>query len=146
MAKNFVLSVVIVLSACAPASTETKPPDIKYNRDVCDSCGMIISDPKFAAATLMTNGETRKFDDIGDMVAYHAQHSELQVKAWFVHDYPTQAWIRAEDAFFVVSREKLITPMGRGVAAFSAQSAAEAFSKNLGVKILTFEELKKEIK
>jgi copper chaperone NosL len=107
---------------------------------------MIISDPKFAAATLMTNGETHKFDDIGDMVVYHAQYSELQVKAWFVHDYPTQAWIRAEDAFFVVSREKLITPMGRGVAAFAVPSAAEVFAKNLGVLVLTFEELKKGIK
>ena len=47
----------LVLSACSPKSAEPQPPEIAYGQDTCDACGMIISDAKFAAATLLTSGE-----------------------------------------------------------------------------------------
>ena len=137
----FVLIASVLLAACAPKSTEPQPPEIVYGQDMCDECGMIISEAKFAAATLLTSGEALKFDDIGDMIMHHMDHPEDQVKAWFVHDYKGEHWIRGETAYFVKS-DRLKTPMGGGVAAFENKAAAEAFAADMSGKIHTLDELR----
>jgi copper chaperone NosL len=134
----------LLLSACSPKSTGPQPPGIAYGQDTCDACGMIISDAKFAAATLLTGGEALKFDDIGEMVTYHMDHPEKQVNAWFVHDYKSEAWIRGETAFFVLS-DQLQTPMGMGVAAFEKREDAEALAAEKSGKVLTLDELRAEM-
>ena len=134
----------LLLSACSPKSAEPQPPEIAYGQDMCDACGMIISDAKFAAATLLTSGEALRFDDIVEMVTYHMDHPEAQVKAWFVHDYPSEAWLRGETAFFVLS-DQLQTPMGGGVAAFEKKSEAEAFAVEKDGQVLTLDELRVEV-
>jgi copper chaperone NosL len=73
------LLVVALLSACSSQPEGPQPPEILYEQDVCASCGMIISEPRFAAATILTNGEGRKFDDIGEMLVYHMEHPTEQV-------------------------------------------------------------------
>lgn len=134
----------LLLTACSPRSNEPQPPNIAYGQDTCDACGMIISDAKFAAATLLTSGEALKFDDIGEMVTYHMDHPEQQVKAWFVHDYQSEAWIRGEAAFFVKS-DQLQTPMAGGVAAFEKKDDAEAFAAEKSGKVFTLDELRVEV-
>jgi copper chaperone NosL len=136
--------ITVLLTACSPKSTEPRPPDIAYGQDLCNACGMIIDDAKFAAATLLTSGEFRKFDDVGEMVTYHMDHPEAQVKAWFVHDYESEAWIRGETAFFVLS-DNLQTPMGMGVAAFEKREDAEALAAEKGGQVLTLDELRLEM-
>jgi len=135
-----VLLIAILLAACAPTSSnEPQPPDIAYGQDLCDACGMVIDQPKFAAASVLKNGETRKFDDIGDMIAYHMDHPDQQVAAYFVHDYRTEKWVRAEKAFFIVD-ERIQSPMGHGLVAFGDQAAADEFAATLGATVLTFDE------
>jgi copper chaperone NosL len=131
----------LVLAACAPSSGEPKPPEIAYGRDICDACGMIISEARFAAATLTTDGKTLKFDDAGEMFNYHAKHPELSVRVWFVHDYNSQQWINGQAAFYVMAKE-IKSPMGTGVAAFSDKASADAFANRYGVKALTFDEIR----
>ena len=82
-----------------------------------------------------------KFDDIGDMLAYHAGRPDVQVRAWFVHDYPTEEWIRGETAFYVRSSQ-IASPMGHGIAAFRDRSAAETFAGGIGASVLTFDALR----
>ena len=129
----------LLLATCAPASTEPQPPDIAYGQDMCDACGMIISEARFASALLLTNGEVRKFDDTGDMFAYHMDHPDQQVRAWFVHDYRTEEWVRGEKAFYVVS-PAVKSPMGRSIAAFATQEAAKDFAAGVGAQVFNFEE------
>ncbi len=135
-----------LLATCSPSagSDEPQPPEIAYGQDVCDACGMILDEPKFAAATLLADGETRKFDDIGDMFVYHMDHPDQQVQAWFVHDHGGEKWLRAEKAFFVMS-DSIATPMGHGLAAFADQAAAEAFAAQLGGQALNFDEARAQI-
>jgi len=130
-----------LLGGCAPQSSEAQPPEIAYGRDLCDACGMIISEARFAAATLTTDGKTLKFDDAGEMFTYHAKHSEVQVRAWFVHDYNTQKWIVGKDAFYVVSKG-VKSPMGTGVAAFADRPSAETFAGKMSAKVLSFDEIR----
>jgi len=133
-------SLFIGLTACSTGSGEPQPPEIHYGEDVCDACGMLISDAKFAAAAVEEDGTARKFDDIGDLVDYYTQHDKAKVKAYFVHDYPSEKWLRAEQAFFVVS-SKIQTPMAHGIAAYADRAAAESAAQKYGVKVIRFDEL-----
>jgi copper chaperone NosL len=137
----YCLLFAVPLAACAPKSTEPQPPAIAYGQDVCEGCGMIIDDAKFAAATITLQGKAHKFDDIGDMLVYHMDHPEEQVKVWFVHDYQTQNWMRGETAFYVLSPQ-IDSPMGHGLAAFEQKSAAEAFAAERQTTVLTFDEVR----
>ncbi|WP_376791144.1 nitrous oxide reductase accessory protein NosL [Thermoflexus sp.] len=124
------LLVLLSLSAACVRSSGPQPPDIAYGKEICVECGMIINDPRFAAAYVTRGGQARLFDDIGDMVVYHRKHSE-EVAAFYVHDYETRAWIDAAQAFFVQS-PNIPSPMGYGLVAFSDRSRAEAFAREHG--------------
>ncbi len=123
------LTVVLALASvgCAPAEAGIQPPEIAYGQDVSEGCGMIISDPAYATASVLKDGTSFKFDDVGDMLKYHFERPDKQVAEYFVHDYQTQQWINAEGAVYVQSAS-LVSPMGYGVAAFATKEAAEAFA------------------
>lgn len=129
----------LFLAGCAPRAGTLQPPAIAYGQDLCEACGMLIDQPQLAAATLDTNGQAHKFDEIGDMVLFHAEHPTLQVQAWFVHDYNTEGWLRAETAFFVYSPD-LFTPMGHGLAAFESEASARVFAEQRHTAVLSFDE------
>lgn len=131
----------LFLAACAQQSGEPRPPTLAIGRDVCDACGMIISEAKFAAATVTADGKTLKFDDAGEMFSYHAKNANLQVRGWFVHDYNSQQWIPGTTAFYVVAKD-VKSPMGTGVVAFGDKNAAETFAAKYNAKILSFDEVR----
>jgi copper chaperone NosL len=131
----------LLLTACGAQSTEINPPEIVYGQDVCEACGMIIDDARFAAATLLTNDETRKFDDLGEMFGYHTKHTDLQVRAWFVHDYTSQRWVRGETAYYVVNVE-VTSPMDKGIIAFAQRAEAANYANEHNAKILSFEDIR----
>ncbi len=124
---NYALFIALVLlftslTACQSAVDLTQPPEIRYGEDVCDQCGMIISEPRFAAAYITADGVTRRFDDIGDMIVYHLEMGE-DVAVFWVHDFETADWLRADEATLAYI-EDLITPMGSGLVAFADPEAA----------------------
>ncbi|MEW5985521.1 MAG: nitrous oxide reductase accessory protein NosL [Chloroflexota bacterium] len=138
------LLLLLLLPGCQQPAGVPEPPDITYGQELCDACGMLIDEPRFAAATVLTNGEARQFDDIGDMLAYHAEHPDLAVAAWFVHDYHTEEWLPAETAIYVKSDE-IMSPMAHGLAAFADQQAAELLAGQTNGEILTFDKLRARV-
>ena len=100
---------------------------------------MIISDPRFASSYVTQQGETRRFDDIGDMLIFHSEQGE-DVAGFWVHDYETEEWVRADDAFFVAS-DAITTPMDHGVVAFSQESRAEAMAVEVQGMVMDFDGL-----
>lgn len=137
----WVLTLGWALAACAGGGGATRPPEIAYGQDMCDECGMLIDDARFAAATLVADGRTHKFDSIGDMVMYHMDHPDQPVSAWFVHDYNTEAWTRGETASYVLSGQ-IQAPMGHGLAAFEKKADADTLAARLGTSVMTFDEVK----
>ncbi len=138
--KTFILlALLVVLGACQAQPDLSQPPEIVYGEDMCTECGMIISEPRFAAAYYTQDGEARGFDDIGGMLTHHAEHQEKVAQFW-VHDYETEEWIVAEEAFYV-SGEELHTPMGFGVVAFSDQERAESFAAQSQVMFMSFDSI-----
>jgi copper chaperone NosL len=134
------LLLVQAIAACGPRPpAEPQPPEIAYGQDLCAGCGMLIDEPRLAAAGITADGTALKFDDIIEMLGYPHLHPEVEVRAWFVHDYDTEVWLRAEDAHFVHS-QGLPTPMGGGVVAFATREAAAAAAEAWDGALLTYNE------
>jgi len=130
----------LALTACGSAAdAEPTPPTVHYGEDICEFCGMIVSEERHAAAYVTEDGHGHSFDDIGDMVQAHVATQEAVV-ALFVHDYEDKAWIRAETAHYVLS-DNLTTPMASGLAAFTSSQKAQALAAELQGQVLTFDEL-----
>ena len=135
------LLALVMLGGCAKVDLDA-PPEIVYGRDICTRCGMIIEDARFAAGYLTTDGEPRIFDDIGGMLRYEAEQPEA-IHARWVHDYETEEWLRAEEAFFVLAPD-IHTPMGFGVVALAEEGRATAVALRHSGKLLTFTELQQQ--
>ncbi len=138
------LTAVTFATACSEQSPDA-PPEITYGVSACADCGMIISDERYASATIVADERGRPtpllFDDIGDQILHEANNADLQVLARWVHDHATLQWLRAETAFYVRS-PALHTPMASGIAAFASRPAAEAAKGELSVgDIVTFGDL-----
>lgn len=145
--KSFIilLSLVLLLVACAQGEAEARPPDIRYGETICEQCTMIISDARFAAgyAFEISPGryESVAFDDIGDMLVSASEHPERAITAWYVHDYESQGWLDATRATYTLSAE-LPTPMGHGVAAHADRAAAERMAAALNGRVFDWNDLK----
>ncbi|MCS7222399.1 MAG: nitrous oxide reductase accessory protein NosL [Anaerolineae bacterium] len=128
-----------LILGCQPPVSLDKAPDIRYGEDVCDKCRMIINEARFAAAYVTRQGEVRRFDDIGDMVQYHQEHAE-EVAVFWVHDFETEEWLRADQAFFVSSAD-IHTPMGHGIVALGEKDRADRLAASSQGRVLTWSEL-----
>ena len=102
---------VAFLAGCGGAAEG--PPRIRYGRDTCAECRMIIADERFAAAA-REDGRALKFDDIGCLFAYRKSHPAAE--AGWVRDSSSGRWIESAAAQFVV-RKDLATPMVYGITA-----------------------------
>lgn len=134
----------LILASCQTKIIVPRAPDIAYGRDVCDQCGMIISEERFAAGLQLTDGKYLKFDDAGEMIKYYQRYPDIDLLAWWVHDYDSLGWIRGEDAFFVKSTS-LQTPMGTGVLAFETQERAELFAEEYNGTVYNLDEIRSQV-
>jgi copper chaperone NosL len=129
----------IFLTACGSQIDPSQPPEIYYGEDVCVECGMIISDPRFAAAYYTTDGSVKQFDDIGGMAVHYVEHEETITQYW-VHDFDTEQWLNAEQAYFVMS-DQIHSPMDYGIAAFSDEARAKDFASSKNAMVMKFESI-----
>ena len=133
------LTAVFLLAACGGGTNLEEPPEIRYGEDICEQCGMIISEARYAASYVTTAGDVRLFDDVGGMLVYDVQNEE-DVHIYWVHDFNTEEWIKADTAVYVLSND-LATPMGWGLAAFAQAADAEQFMAENGGVITTWDDL-----
>ncbi|MCB1786159.1 MAG: nitrous oxide reductase accessory protein NosL [Gammaproteobacteria bacterium] len=111
---------VLLLTACS-GDPGTGPVEVKWDRDVCTRCNMVLSDRQHAAQVRYTRqdgrrSEVTKFDDFGCAVLWLDQQpwkDEPGVEFW-VTDYRDGHWIDARSARYVTGRH---TPMQYGLGA-----------------------------
>ena len=88
--------------------------------------------PTDAGKVEFRDTEVLKFDDIGCMLRFRKSHGHPEsVVATFVLDYDTRKWLKAEEAYFVKSKE-FKTPMGGNVVAFKMGADAAASADRTG--------------
>lgn len=120
---------VLTLIALAPAvfacTPQTEgPEEIRYGREKCHICGMIISDPAYASE--IRGGPDKalyKFDDIGDAVNWLAEQSwkdDPAIEFWVMNSENGTQWLDARKVFY---RSGVMSPMAYGFAAVPDQTA-----------------------
>lgn len=143
------LAVVLlaVLAGCAREEL-SGPPTLRLARDECAECGMLINEDHAAAAVIIEHAGRREyllFDDIGCLLDKERSPAIAgQVRARFVHDHDTRAWIDADAPavrFLKADPGALPTPMGTGIGAFSNPEAADAARQKLGGEVFNFNAL-----
>lgn len=112
--KALSVAVLVLLAAC---KNDSGPVEIKYGRENCEMCGMIISDPHYATEVRGgAENRIKKFDDMGDAITW------LEKKGWglggvkefwVMNSDDAKTWLDARQAFYVHAG----TPMDYGYAA-----------------------------
>lgn len=113
---TFFLFALIVFSACS-GEINTEPKDVKYDREICERCKMIISVREFAAQTINPhNGKRWYWDDIGCAILWFDEEDiEWEDEAiTYIIDVKTHEWIDAKKAYYT---HGAITPMDFGFSA-----------------------------
>ncbi len=107
-------------------------PNIKFGKEACFHCGMIVSDERFASARRQSDTKEQHFDDIGCLVASSRKFASIPSVTYFVHEFEGENWLDGPGAVFVVD-PSIKSPMGYGLGAFpSAQSAADFTARHAG--------------
>ncbi len=139
---SMVILVLAIGMSCAGEPADG-PPDVRYGESVCAHCNMIVSDERFATASVVDGPrgpEPRVFDDFNCQIDFERDHPDVSVSGRWVHDHGTLAWVPAAAALYVRAAT-LHTPMASGVAAFAGRPAADAFAGDVGGDVLSFDEL-----
>lgn len=116
--RNVFLVIATLLVSFSCSQQETGPVEVKWDRDGCDRCRMVLSD-RYHAAQVRSGEEGKKnkvfkFDDLGCAIIW------LQDKPWkdkaeiWVNDYKTGEWLDARKANYITGQ---ITPMEFGLGA-----------------------------
>ncbi len=134
------LIATISISSCGNSS----PISIDYNKDVCESCKMSISESHFASELITSKGRVYKFDDLACMLLFQKEHSDLTFKASYAADFLQNNNLIDVNTAFFVKHESYKSPMGGNIAAFSSEQEAEKQAQTLQTAILTWSDLSKE--
>jgi copper chaperone NosL len=131
--------ITLLLAGC-----ESKPrgPVGLERDDACASCRMLISERRYAAELIDSNGEIYKFDDIACMLRFaHSRRMDKSSSRFYVTNYATgDGWIDATAAHFVRLQSRVSSPMASGIVALRDAGNAAATSIQKDVP-LTFDEL-----
>ncbi len=131
---------VSILGGCRSDANDG-PPDIRLGDSVCAECGMIISDERFATATVVVGdrgNEPLVFDDFNCQIIFESKHGDLSIVDRWSRDHGTLVWLHTVDAWFVRSSQ-LRTPMASGMAVFASKADAEAFAEPIEGDVLEFD-------
>ena len=123
------LGVGAVLGGCFEEATG--PVEMKYGRDTCTMCNMIISDARFAAQIRGgPKNKVYKFDDIGGALNWLCDKDwgdGAATEIWVADSENGTAWLDAREAFWIAGA---ISPMDYGFAAVStARPGAVPFAE-----------------
>lgn len=115
-----ILFVLPVLVSCGGG-----PQPIKFGKDACDNCRMIISDPRFGAEMVTVKGKAYKFDDINCFWKFKKSKeiNDAELTFQLVIDYNKPgALIDAANACILQS-DAIKSPMASKLAAFGQEKA-----------------------
>lgn len=100
------------LLACQPA-----PEPIHFGEDICASCRMTISDPRFGAELVTRKGRVYKFDDLACLFTF--EHSGVisaaDIHSRWVIDFAQPGELRRVEECVFVYAPDLHSPMGLNV-------------------------------
>jgi len=127
----FLIAIFLLLNACSEQNTG--PVDVKWDRDACERCRMMLSDRSFSAQIrVFPEGKRSKvyrFDDVGCATLWldsGTWKNDEKTEIW-VRSLKQDKWIDAKTAWYIKDQ---VTPMGYGLGAqVEKQSGALNFEQ-----------------
>jgi copper chaperone NosL len=108
----------MVGTGCSHSALPEGIVEIKWDRDTCTRCSMVISDRRFATEVHGgSKGETFKFDDVGCAVFWLRDQkwsNEAATHIWVLDSSASGRWLEARKAYYTGGRH---SPMGYDFAA-----------------------------
>jgi len=161
--KNLLLISLIVLSTILITACSQNEEEVMIQNavaieaaDECHLCGMIIvnfSGPKGElykkGVNHIESNKVHKFCSTRDMFSFYLDpENKRNVTTMLVHDMSKMPWDTPKDEFFIDAKSAWFVhdssktgAMGKTLASFSTQSDAQAFAKEFGGSVLSFEEV-----
>lgn len=134
-------NLAFVVSFIALCSCESGVEPIKYGEDECSFCRMKIMDPKFGSEAVTDKGRVYKFDS-GECLIHYLNENNGGYKYLAVTDYDNpNSLIHAESAWYLIS-EKMPSPMGAYLNAFSSKEIAESVMQSVGGELYDWQNVK----
>lgn len=130
---------LVFLAACS-RDPGTGPVDVKWDRDACARCRMVVSDRVFAAE--VRSGPKRqvyKFDDLGCAIVWLEDQpwkDDPATEIW-VADFRTGQWLDARKAYYVSVKN---TPMDYGLGATADAAPGSVDFEGAKAKVFAKEE------
>lgn len=125
------LGLPLELGVLRPALAIAQP--LRVGIDVCPYCNMTILNARYAAQMVSSTGKVFNYDDVGCLLDHllgyggpKATPKELYVADFADSERKEARFIPVQQAYFLFN-ERIRTPMGVGLLAFSNQAALEAY-------------------
>ncbi len=121
---------LMLLTGCDSTPADG-PKEVRWDRDFCESCRMLLSDRHYAAQILDAKGKYHLFDDPGEMLlAFATKYKKDSAAKLYVTDSKSGKWLDARSASYTSGH---LTPMGFGYGANEKpQPSSTNFSTLLG--------------
>jgi len=124
------------LAGCSHEAS-SGPGEIKWDRDVCTRCSMVIGDKRFAAQIRDPNRKLWKFDDIGCamfwLMLQPFNEQATQAEYW-VADFHSGKWLDARQARYLEGKK---SPMAYNFAAFAEPEGASLAYAEMKQRVLS---------
>ena len=139
--KNKILIFVVIMSSLYSCKVEPKP--IQYGNDHCSYCDMTVVDKTHASQYTTLKGRSYSFDAIECLVRKLITDNNEEKMAFIqVADFAKPGVLtNADTATFLIS-EKIKSPMGANLSAFSNSETAKKAQSMHGGKIYTWQQIK----
>ncbi len=142
LATGVALAAVVASVVFLWPAARSGPAPMRYGRDTCAYCRMLISQPGFGGEMRDPSGTLTKYDDVGCLLAAIQRAHEAIPAAW-VEDHASGELVPLLAASFV-RVPAAATPMVHGLLAFREPAAAEAFARAHGGEVVPLEALLRE--
>ncbi|WP_254434867.1 nitrous oxide reductase accessory protein NosL [Magnetospirillum sp. UT-4] len=118
MSRRFFIGLApgLVLTLAGCGEDRTGPVSVRWGKEYCEYCGMIVDDPRYAAQVRAKGGRAKKFDDLGDAVLWLARQpfAEDPATEFWVGDCEKGVWLDGRMAWYLEGRK---SPMGHNFGA-----------------------------
>lgn len=129
--------VILFIWACKDG-----PQPIKYGVEACYYCKMSIVDNRYAVQIINKKRKVYNFDDIyccREILSEGGIKTE-DIAAMYINDYIRPGVLVHRDSSLLLYSEKLRTPMGGNIAAFSSREAMEQLLPEVEGREISWEE------
>ncbi len=138
---GFFIGFIFLLNSC-----KVEPKKIGYGKDHCHLCDMTVVNKTHAAQYVTKKGKAYMFDAVECLVMKINKETKENTLAYIlVADYGNPGeLINAKEATYLIS-EKIKSPMGANLSAFSSKEKAITTQKEFGGELYNWIELKSKL-